>query len=213
MFSCVWCISKYFSKNIFWCLEKKKEEAKPRKTRTNPEEHGVISRSTVRSRIASDGAILDCDWWRDLAKRRSRLARPVLREIAISDRDRRRDLAKRRSRSVRTMLCARLRRSISRSFSLSFSLCASSLCVSPVSEIIWSENRNENEFPWSTLLFYGQLKMIFGKFNFPNQPNSLFYGKWFPETIFTQNKHSLRCCSLDSFQPCGFFSYRMKMYF
>ena len=100
MFSCVWCISKYFSKNIFWCLEKKlekkKEEAKPRKTWTNPEEHGVILRSTVRSRIAIDGAISDCNWRRDLAKRRSRSARPVLREIAIDgaisrsvDRDRR----------------------------------------------------------------------------------------------------------------------------
>ena len=203
MFSCVWCISKYFSKNIFWCLEKKlekkKEEAKPRKTWTNPEEHGVISRSTVRSRIAIDGAI---------SATRSREA-----SIAIGATGASRDRDLRSRSTARMMLRARSRRSILRSFSLSFSLCASSLCVSPVSEIIWSENRNENEFLWSTLLFYGQLKMIFGKFNFPNQPNSLFYGKWFPETIFTQNKHSLRCCSLDSFQPCGFFSYRMKMYF
>ena len=171
----------------------------------------------TRRDLAIDSAISDRDWRRDLGLRlmtRSREASIAVGATGASrDRDRRRDLAKRRSRSVRTMLCARLRRSISRSFSLSFSLCASSLYKSPVSEIIWSENRNENEFLWSTLLFYGQLKMIFGKFNFPNQPNSLFYGKWFPETIFTQNKHSLRCCSLDSFQPCGFFSYRMKMYF
>ena len=135
------CISKYFSKNIFWCLEKKlekkKEEAKPRKTRTNPEEHDVISRS------------VDHDW---------HFARSTAANGASQD------------RTVGS-------RSSSRSFSLSFSLCASSLCASPVPEIIWSENRNGNEFPWSTLLFYGQLKMISGKFNFPNQPNSLFYGK------------------------------------
>ena len=134
------CSSKYFSKNIFWCLEKKlekkKEEAKPRKTLNKP-------RRTRRD-LAIDSAI---------------------------------------SRSVD--------RSSSRSFSLSFSLCASSLCASPVPEIIWSENRNGNEFLWSTLLFYGQLKMISRKFNFPNQPNSLFYEKWFLETIFTKNKHSL----------------------
>ena len=83
------CISKYFSKNSFWCLEKKKEEAKPRKTRTNPEEHGAISRSTERSR----------DRWCDL---RSRSARTVLHEIVPSDRDRRCDLAKHRSRQSRS---------------------------------------------------------------------------------------------------------------
>ena len=61
------CISKYFSKNIFWCLEKKlkkkKEEAKPRKTRTYLEEHGTISRSTARSRItiSANGASRDRD--------------------------------------------------------------------------------------------------------------------------------------------------------
>ena len=131
------CISKYFSKNIFWCLEKKlekkKEEAKPRKTRTKPRRtqrdlaiDGTISRSTARSH----------DRRSDLAKRRSRVARTVLREIAISNRDRRCDLAKRRSRSVRKVLRASSLCAISRSFSLSFSLCASSLCASPVPEII-----------------------------------------------------------------------------
>ena len=61
------CISKYFSKNILWRLEKKlekkKEEAKPRKTWTNPEEHGAISRSTARSRItiSANGASRDRD--------------------------------------------------------------------------------------------------------------------------------------------------------
>ena len=65
------CISKYFSKNIFWRLEKKlekkKEETKPRKTRTNPEEHGAISRWTERSRIAIDNAVVGLE----LAKHRA----------------------------------------------------------------------------------------------------------------------------------------------
>ena len=97
----------------------------------------------------------------------------------------------RRDLAIDSAISRSVDRSSSRSFSLSFSLCASSLCASPVPEIIWSENRNGNEFLWSTLLFYGQLKMISRKFNFPNQPNSLFYEKWFLETIFTKNKHSL----------------------
>ena len=64
--------------------------------------------------------------------------------------------------------------------SLSLSLFFS-LSLGP--KTIWSENRNGNEFQWSKLLFYDQIKMISGKFYFQNQPNSLFYEKWFPETI------------------------------
>ena len=43
------CISKNFPKNIFWCLEKKKEE-------TNPEKHGQNpgkKSSTIDARLAS----------------------------------------------------------------------------------------------------------------------------------------------------------------
>ena len=121
--------------------------------------------------------------WKRRRKRQNPEKPRHTQKNTVRSRDQRRDLAKCQSRTV---LRARSRCAISRSFSLSFSLCASL-----VPEIIWSENRNGNEFPWSMLLFYSQLKMISGKFNFPNQPNSLFYGKWFPETIFTQNKHSL----------------------
>ena len=64
-----------------------------------------------------------------------------------------------------------------------------SLSLSP--ETIWSENRNGNEFQWSKLLFYGQMKMISEKFYFQNQPNSLFYRKWFPESVYHQNKRTL----------------------
>ena len=75
------CISKYFSKNIFWCLEKKlekkKEEAKPRKTRTYPEEHDAISRSVDRKRcFARDHAARS----RVLSLSRSPFARPQFRK-------------------------------------------------------------------------------------------------------------------------------------
>ena len=122
----------------------------------------AISRSTVR---------VDRDWRRDLAKHRLRRSRSREASIGAVLRDRRRDQC----------------------FTIDGVFVSSLVlpCASPVPEIIWSENRNGNEFPWSTLLFYGQLKMISGKFNFPNQPNSLFYGKWFSETIFTQNKYTL----------------------
>ena len=65
-----------------------------------------------------------------------------------------------------------------------------SLSLSP--ETIWSENRNGNEFQLSKLLFYSQMKMISGKFYFQNQPNSLFYEKWFPESVYHQNKRTLK---------------------
>ena len=124
MFSCVWLHFKIFFEKYFLVFGKEEWRGKPRKTRTNPEEHGAISQSVDRNQ--------------------------------------------------RERCFARSRRAISRSFSLSFSLCASSLCVSSVLEIIWSENRNGNEFPWSVLLFYGQLKMIFRKFNFPNHQTAHF---------------------------------------
>ena len=76
------CISKYFSQNILWCLEKKlekkKEDAKPRKIRTNPEEHDVILRSMARSHEVSI----------EISISRDRRPWTVLREIAPSDRDR-----------------------------------------------------------------------------------------------------------------------------
>ena len=65
----------------------------------------------------------------------------------------------------------------------------SSLSLSP--EIILSENRNGNEFPWSRPIFFGQLKLISRKFYFPDQPNTRIYEKAFPEVIFIQNKHNL----------------------
>ena len=141
-----------------------KRSWKRRRKRQNPEKPGQTQRNTARSRDRR------CDL-RSQSTTQSRKA-----SIAIG---------------VNGASCEIAPRDLVFFLSLSFSLCASSLCASLIPKIIWSENRNGNEFLWSTLLFYGQLKMISGKFNFPNQPNSLFYGQWFPETIFTQNKHSL----------------------
>ena len=74
-------------------------------------------------------------------------------------------------------------------WALSSSSCSLSLSHTP--ETIWSENRNWKWFPGSKLIFYSQMKIISGKFYFQSQPNSLFYGKWFPKTIWSQNKRSL----------------------
>ena len=180
-----------------------KRSWKRRRKRQNPEKPGQTQKNMVQSRdrrrdLVIDGAIL-----RSTARSRIAIDGTISRSV---DRDRCEQCFARSwsqividgtiSRSIDHDWCERcfmrscrriaIEGAISRSFSLSFSLCAS-----PVPEIIWSENRNKNEFPWSTLLFYSQLKMISGKFNFSTQPNSLFYGKWFSEIIFTQNKHSL----------------------
>ena len=69
-------------------------------------------------------------------------------------------------------------------FSLSLSL---SLFV----EFIWSENRTVKWFPGQRLVFFSQLKCKSGKCYFLEQPNTLFYGKWFPEMVWSQNKRSL----------------------
>ena len=162
VFTCLVAFQNIFRKIFFGVW---KRTWKRRRKRQNPEKPGQTQKNTARSP-------------RSTARSRIAINGAISRSCQL--------------RLARTVLRARSRGAISRSFSLSFSLCASSLCVSPVPEIIWSENRNINEFSWSTLLFYGQLKMISGKFNFPNQPNSLFYGKWFLETLFIQNKHSLK---------------------
>ena len=137
------CISKNFPENIFWCLEKKKEN-------TNLEKHKPQPRSRRRSRfeIAIDGAITispssrDRDRRRDLTKVSRDLRKIAIdddldpvrsrsqsgREIAINgtisrwrDRDQRRlECLPARSRSVRTGDRDRAR-ALSLSLSLSFS--------------------------------------------------------------------------------------------
>ena len=79
MFSCVWLHFKIFFEKYFLTFGKEvgKEEGRG-KTQKNPDK----PRRTRRD-LAMDGAISDRDRRRDLAKRRSRLARTVLREIVI----------------------------------------------------------------------------------------------------------------------------------
>ena len=168
---------------------------KRRRKRQNPEKHGQNPKKKSSNPVKLREARETGDWVRRGARLHSGgegEIGAVLREIAISQSTALIAISRSIDRDRRD-------RCLARSFFLSFVLplrvCELSLRVS-VLEIIWSENRNGNEFPWSTLLFYGQLKMISGKFYFQNQPNNLFYGKWFLETIFTQNKHTLKL-SLD----------------
>ena len=71
-------------------------------------------------------------------------------------------------------------------FFLSLSLFA---CLSP--EMVWSENRNIKWFPGQSLYFYGQMKCISRNSIFHAQPNTRFYGKWFPKMVWSQNKRTL----------------------
>ena len=75
---------------------------------------------------------------------------------------------------------------VSLSLSLSLSLSAR---LSP--KIVWSENRNVKWFPGQSLYFYSQMKCISGNSIFHAQPNTRFYGKWFPEMVWSQNKRTL----------------------
>ena len=161
------CISKKFSKNIFWCLEKKKEETKPRKTWTKPRKKKSLNPVKLREEGRERG-----DWVRRGARSHGGgegEIGAVLREITIG--------AKARSRlTARSFTFAR---SQDRSFSFSFSLCASvsSLCAS-VSSLCASQFRKSFEVK------------IGMKMNFRGQ--SCFFPvkwKWFPEnSIFKTNQ-------------------------
>ena len=120
-FSVFGCISKKFSENIFWCLEKKKENTNPEKHKPQPRKKSSTttgdrdprSRLTARSRsrllreIAIDGMI----------------SRSLDRDLGSSSLAIDRDLATARSRSTArsrrpTLLLSRTR---TLSLSLSFS--------------------------------------------------------------------------------------------
>ena len=53
------------------------------------------------------------------------------------------------------------------------------------------ENRNVKWFPSQSLYFYGQIKCISGNSIFHAQPNTWFYGKWFPKMVWSQNNGPL----------------------
>ena len=100
-FSVFGCILKNFPENIFWCLEKKKENTNPSKIPStiaiwDRDLAGAISRSTARARAS------DRDRRRDLAPSRDRAV----------DRDQRHDLATRRSRDLAVASSRRVNREI-----------------------------------------------------------------------------------------------------
>ena len=125
------CISKNFLENIFWCLEKNKENTNPEKHKPQPRKKSStttnpVQRRQIQSEIAIDGA------------------------IAISpssrDRDRRRDLAKRRSRSQIFLSCLHTRSCDLGSSSLAYirDLAISDLPLSPsIVILIWHDLARE----------------------------------------------------------------------
>ena len=88
------CISKNFPENIFWCLEKKKENTNEGK---NTSHNAGKNRPTTAPSIAIDGAIAISPSSRDRDQRRDRDLHEFAPSIAISIRC---DLAKARSRST-----------------------------------------------------------------------------------------------------------------
>ena len=75
------CISKNFPENIFWCLEKKKEN-------TNPEKHKPQPRKKSSTTTGDHDRRRDCDP-RSRSTERSRSREEGEIAITISDRDRR----------------------------------------------------------------------------------------------------------------------------
>ena len=93
-FSVFGCISKNFPENIFWCLEKKKENTNPEKHKPQPRKNhqrrqaividGAISLSVDRN-LGSSFLAADCDQRRDLAVRRfSSRARVLSLSLSLS---------------------------------------------------------------------------------------------------------------------------------
>ena len=172
-FSVFGCISKNFPKNIFWCLEKKKEN-------TNPENHNPKNHQR-RQAIAIDGAIAIRDRdrvafsARSRSTARSRDPRSRSRIFLTRRRSQRRDCDQRRDLAVRRFS------SRVRVLSLSLSFFGNALKGKQKCKLISVVKG----------IFFGSTDFNFWKIEFPNQPNSLISGKAFPEVIFTQNKHSL----------------------
>ena len=82
-------------------------------------------------------------------------------------------------------------------FFLSLSLCCSlhsfshSLCVLRDSEMIWSENESVKSFPGQRHKFRSTGSDFLENFIFRCCQTRGLGGKWFPEIIFSQNKHTL----------------------
>ena len=178
-------ISKNFLKNIFWCLEKKKEKT----NQTNPEE-GRRDRTAIVE-IGIDGAITPLV---NRCRRRSR-------SIATSGDDRRsRSTSALVGRSHRSLIAPLVdrracssddhaaRRSVLSDLGSLFSL---SLSLSFFPEMNWSENEGVNSFPGQRRKFWSTGRWFPENFIFRCNQTCGFGWKWFPEIIFTQNKRNL----------------------
>ena len=196
-FSVFGCISKNFPENIFWCLEKKKENTNPRKisstiaiSQSTARVHAsAISRSIWDRDLASSIAIWNCDLRRELATARDRA---IDREIAIFARSRRLELGLKISSAwssdwrsappgdrltVRFLLLSRAR---ARSLSLSF-----------FPEMLWSENEGRKSFPGQRWKYWSTESHFLENIIFRDSQTCGKGWKWFPEIIFTQNKRTL----------------------
>ena len=102
-----------------------------------------------------------------------------------------RDERARWSRSCTAPLVGAARRDLG-SLSLIWALSSLSLFLSLFPEVIWSENEGRKWFPgqrwkyWSTGSHFPENDI------FRDSQTLRFYGKWFPETVFTQFKHTLK---------------------
>ena len=175
------CISKNFPKNIFWCLEKKKEKTNPNKPKqTQKKEKTARShRSSIDDRnrwaVWSTSALVG-------RSHRSSIASLIDRRAHLSN-DR---TARRSTNSAIDNRCSLIWALSSLSLSLSLS---QSLSLFP--KIIWSENEGVKSFTGQRWKFRSTGS------HFPENEiyrccqTPEFGGKWFPKIIFPQNKHTL----------------------
>ena len=109
------CISKNFLENIFWCLEKMKENTNPEKIINDRDLAGAISRSTATARSRDRRRGQDRD-------RRIARSRSTLHEIAPSIAVVRLELARSARRDLGSLSLSDLGSLFSFSLSLSLSL-------------------------------------------------------------------------------------------
>ena len=157
------CISKNFPKNIFWCLEKKKEETKPRKTKNKTQKNmDKTQKNTARSREASFALIA------------------ISRSI---DRDRRGA-----SRSTAWLVLRKIVLSLSHSpFARLWALFARPQFRKSFEVKIGTEMNFRGQHCYFTVNW----KWFSGKSIFCSCQTCGFYRKSFLEMIFNQFKHSL----------------------
>ena len=170
MFSCVWLHFKKFSGKYFLMFGKEEGKDKPKKN--------IINDRNPRSRSRQ----------RDLAKARSR---STLREIAPSI----------------TIFAAIIGLELARSmppgarsppaiigltgmFLLFSRVRALSLSLSLFPEMLWSENEGRKSFPGQRWKYWSTGSHFLENIIFRDSQTCGFWRKWFPEVIFTQNKHS-----------------------